>query len=164
MDDKRFWDLIDGSRTEAGGDPDAQAEALTRRLRQLDAESIQVFDRIFAERLDDSYRWDLWAAAYIVKGGCSDDCFDYFRMWLISRGRVAFERALADPESVGELLNPGDEAEAESFGYAAADAYQQATGTQLPAPEIEQKAEPSGTEWDEESVDEIFPRLARRFG
>lgn len=164
MDGNGFWDLIETTRREAKDDPDAQADALERRLVQLDPESILAFDLIFAERLDESYRWDLWAAAYIVNGGCSDDCFDYFRMWLISKGRAAYERALADPESVRELLSPGDEADAELIGYAAAGAYEEVTGKPLPPPEIDRKSEPSGTEWDEESVEKVFPRLARRFG
>ena len=163
MDGKRFWDLIDSSRTEAEGDPDAQADTLKRRLLELNPESIVVFDRIFAERLNESYRWDLWAAAYIVNGGCSDDCFDYFRMWLIAQGKAAYERVLTDPERVGELLSPGDDADGELLGYAAADAYEELTGKPLPASQIERKTEPSGTEWDEESVEKVYPRLAERF-
>ena len=34
-----------------------------------------------------SYDWNLWGAAYLMKGGCSDDAFDYFRGWLVAQGR-----------------------------------------------------------------------------
>lgn len=32
------------------------------------------------------YRRDLWAAAYIIGGGCSDDSFIDFRAGLIAQG------------------------------------------------------------------------------
>ncbi|WP_217498085.1 MULTISPECIES: DUF4240 domain-containing protein [Sphingomonas] len=41
-----------------------------------------------------SYRWDLWRAAKVAKGGVSDDGFEYFRTWLISRGRANSKRFL----------------------------------------------------------------------
>lgn len=31
----------------------------------------------------EAYRRDLWAAAYHANGGCSDDGFIDFRIWLI---------------------------------------------------------------------------------
>ncbi|OSP39974.1 hypothetical protein B7767_28795 [Streptomyces sp. 13-12-16] len=45
----------------------------------------------------------LWAAAYVINGGCSDDGFDYFRGWLIAQGRETFERVVADPDALAEL-------------------------------------------------------------
>ena len=51
----------------------------------------------------DSYRTPLWAAAYVINGGCSDDGFDYFRGWLIVQGRQVFERAVADPDALADL-------------------------------------------------------------
>ncbi|MEL6211002.1 MAG: DUF4240 domain-containing protein, partial [Pseudomonadota bacterium] len=47
-----------------------------------------------------AYRQDLWALAYLLKGGCSDDSFAAFRCWLILQGKAAFEDTLADPDSV----------------------------------------------------------------
>jgi hypothetical protein len=51
----------------------------------------------------DSYDWGLWGAACVINGGCSDDCFDYFRAYLISRGREVFEAAVADPDSLASV-------------------------------------------------------------
>ena len=53
------------------------------------------------------YTWDLWGVAYILKGGCSDDGFEYFRAWLIARGRDFVAQALADPEGLGVAIDPG---------------------------------------------------------
>ena len=164
MDDTKFWALVDQSREAADNDAEAQAEALERGLSGLQAEDVLAFDRIFQKYSNAAYRWDLWAVAYIINGGCSDDCFGYFRWWLISRGRAAFEGALEKPETVGELVDPGDEIEAESFGYAPAVVYERATGEQMPPHERPLPPEPAGEEWEEESVDKLYPRLAKRFG
>jgi hypothetical protein len=50
----------------------------------------------------ESYRWDLWGAAYLINGGCSDDGFDYFRGWLLSQGRAIWQATLADPDSLAD--------------------------------------------------------------
>ena len=96
MDTDGFWDLIEASRHGDQG-CEEQTRILTALLAQLEPEGIVSFQRHFAERRRESYRWDLWAVAYIVNGGCSDDCFDYFRGWLIAQGREYFETALASP-------------------------------------------------------------------
>jgi Protein of unknown function (DUF4240) len=57
----------------------------------------------------DSYDWGLWGAAYVIDGGCSDDGFDYFRAYLISRGRAVFEAAMADPDSLADADLEGGE-------------------------------------------------------
>lgn len=47
-----------------------------------------------------SYKQDLWAVAYVVMGGCSDDCFMDFRAWLIAQGQEVFESALKNADSL----------------------------------------------------------------
>jgi hypothetical protein len=43
-------------------------------------------------------------AAYIIDGGCSDDGFEYFRCWLISRGKETFIKLKANPDSLITLV------------------------------------------------------------
>jgi hypothetical protein len=61
-------------------------------------------------------------------GHGTDDGFKYFRNWLISRGRKVYDAALKSPDALGRVpvhIGPnGPEAEFESFGYAAAEAYE----------------------------------------
>ncbi|MFH9352577.1 DUF4240 domain-containing protein [Kitasatospora sp. NPDC017646] len=47
-------------------------------------------------------RWDVWAAAHLIGGGCSDDSFVGFRAGLIAFGRDWYERAADAPESLAE--------------------------------------------------------------
>src|SRR5687768_16332917 len=100
MDQSQFWRLIEAAKTEARGDTDAQLAILAKKLAALPAEEIVQFDAIFHEMMALSYRWDLWGAAYVLNGGCSDDGFDYFRGWLIAQGESVFQKALEDPESL----------------------------------------------------------------
>lgn len=44
-------------------------------------------------------------AAFVVMGGCSDDGFDYFRGWLISRGEEVFNQVIKNPEFLAEYLS-----------------------------------------------------------
>ena len=94
------WLLIDQARAQSPGDV---AERATDLLSQRPPAEIVAFAQPLWELLAVSYRADLWAAAYIINGGCSDDGFDYFRGWLLTQGRETFERALADPDSLAGL-------------------------------------------------------------
>src|SRR5258708_32329909 len=87
-----FWRLID----EARAAPDTE-EAIEVRLAGFPPSEIERFQAIVNRLRNRSYRWDLWAVAYIVRGGCGDDEFDYFRGWLILQGKSIFTKALADP-------------------------------------------------------------------
>ena len=154
----RFWALIAETR---GGDRSMDGEAfatrLTDRLARLTPGEIADFDRIWQQKLDAAYRWDLWGAAYVINGGCSDDCFDYFRDFLVSQGRAAYRRALRDPDSLGDLPTD-EEAGWEGPGYAALQAYEQVTGGDLP-PSGPSPAEPAGRPWEDGGLDELYPRL-----
>jgi hypothetical protein len=53
----------------------------------------------------DAYRWDLWAAAYVINGGASDDGFEYFLGWLMAQGRTRWEATRADPDSLADIVD-----------------------------------------------------------
>jgi hypothetical protein len=164
MEDAQFWSLIAESKRGAQ-DCDQQAERLRNLLVSLSPEEIYDFDRHFARRHAQAYHWDLWAVAYIINGGCSDDGFAYFRCWLIGQGQKAFEMALASPETVGDLVQ-GEEPdiECEALLYAAGEAYEYVTGRYLPEREGGfSLSEPSGERWEEDDLPRLYPRLCERF-
>jgi hypothetical protein len=175
MDEKSFWLLIDESQDKARGETssdraDDQAMHLTEILKSLPPDEIREFDLIFRRFHAQAYRYDIWGAAYLVQGGCSDDAFDYFRAWLIAQGDGAFRRVLDDPETLMEFaLNEPDPRdvilEAERMLYAAADAWREITGEEeLPDPDFEHPTEPEGKPWEEEDLRELFPKLFEKFG
>jgi hypothetical protein len=114
MNEDQFWQLIAAARAQANGDEYEVGNALTALLLEQPAADILEFDRWFYQHYFASYRADLWGAAFIMNGGCSDDGFDYFRGWLISQGRSVFEAALEHPDSLAEVVL--DDAEAD-FGF-----------------------------------------------
>ncbi|MET9736299.1 DUF4240 domain-containing protein [Streptomyces sp. NPDC006458] len=140
MNKQEFWQLIATARDQAR-DP-RESEAVAREAASLladrPAEAIRAAQRVLRELLADSYTNPLWAAAYIINGGCSDDGFDYFRGWLIAQGREVFERAVTDPDSLAELAvvqaaaADGIDLEDEGVLGIAWDAHIMATGDQLP--------------------------------
>jgi hypothetical protein len=143
MNRAEFWQLIDSTR------PKGFWAALHSGALEVMAES---------------YRWDLWGAAYIVNGGCSDDGFEYFRAWLISQGRQYYEKCLRDPEAVGARAERDDRAEDEEFMYCAAEAYQEKTGRELPRIEVARSPTPAGHPWEESDLPKLYPKLAKKFG
>jgi hypothetical protein len=163
MDRTEFWSLVEKTKKESGGDCERQAELLRKKLVSLPIREIIDFDRIVEELLIESYNWNLWAAAYLINGGCGDDGFDYFRGWLIAQGESIYSNALKNPETLADFPDDFPEyAECEEFLSVAAEAYEQKTGqdldTSLPPP----PSEPRGQKWDEEKVELVLPRLAAR--
>ncbi|MEV8324406.1 DUF4240 domain-containing protein [Kitasatospora sp. NPDC056731] len=162
MDLDTFWQIIDDTRTGAA-DESEHADALTEYLAGLAPDQIADFDRHYAQQKARSCTWLLWGAGYLVNGGCSDDGFDYFRDWLIGAGRTLFEQALADPDSLAELLTPDqEELEAEDLAYAATHAYRQLTGADLPSSDIT-SVPPTGEPWEDEDLPALLPHLSARF-
>ena len=69
----QFWGIVEEVHRSSGGDMDAKCELLDKRLRQLSIDEVLSFTQHFTECKDRAYSWELWAAAYIIGGGCSDD-------------------------------------------------------------------------------------------
>src|SRR6188472_790178 len=99
MDEDGFWKIVQNAHDSSGGD-DQKCAALRRQVAALSKKDAPEFARMFDAKMDQAYSWPLWGAAYVINGGCSDDTFTDFRAALISRGRQAFERAIADPDSL----------------------------------------------------------------
>jgi hypothetical protein len=130
------------------------------------------FGKIFYTYLTASYRSNLWAAAYIINGGCSDDAFDYFRAWLIAQGKDVYFNTLSDPEYLTHIIDAEDagDIECEDMLSVAGRAYAQKTGESpekiydfIPA---ELMRNPEITiDWDEEGDDlkNMFPQLWKKF-
>ncbi len=161
MDEAKFWKLMDEARAESRGDIDEQLSILTNKLEQLPISEIVEYQRIVDSLMDQSYTWDLWAAGYLLNGGCSDDCFDYFRGWLIVQGKEVYYNALRDPESLADLTLSENGVECETLLTIAWTAYENKTGQEFPLlTKLTSRDEPAGEEWEEDDVDNKYPKLA----
>jgi hypothetical protein len=52
-----------------------------------------------------SYKQDLWAAAFTLLSGCGDDAFDYFRFWLITQGKDIYNQVVQDADSLCDVID-----------------------------------------------------------
>jgi hypothetical protein len=123
--DELFWNLI----TAAAPTTD-DGRVLVARLVTLPDADLRDFEVILNRLLRDAYRWDLWGAAYLINGGCSDDGFEYFRCWLIAQGRATYAEALRDPDTLADhpAVREDEDCDCELLLYAAGEAYENRTG------------------------------------
>jgi hypothetical protein len=162
MPEDDFWNIIDRSRSATPNDYQAQITSLKTILLTLEPADIEKFDHTFTALLAASYDWKLWGAAYVINGGCSDDCFDYFRQYLVAHGKEKFYETLHDPETCANWIKSEEEENWEGLQYAAFEAYKQKTGTDIPQ-QYNPKFELKGKRFDEETVMKQYPKLAKKF-
>ena len=163
-----FWEHIQKSKRV---DPDAHAERLEKRLTKLKPDDILDFGHWWDVMMREAYNWNLWGAAYLINGGCSDDGFHYFCNWLVLQGRDIFQKAVTNPDSLADVVageevewdgNIGMEAwfiatktKQNDAGYAAIAAAELARhGKTKPMPEL-------GDSWDFDDDEEMRKRLPR---
>ncbi len=163
-----FWDLIDETRP-VGDDPEVHAGAVVARLVDGGRDATLSFARDFDRAMAGLYDWELWGAAYLALGGCSDDGFEYLRAWILGRGATVWELGTSDPESLfigllEETEDAGDLGErldrGEHLLYAAGRAHETLTGEWLP-PSDEAIGAPHGEAWEESDLPSRFPNLHR---
>jgi hypothetical protein len=139
VDISTFWDIIETARASARpGNPfhEALADLLATRTRQEILDYQEKFDQVHQVL----YRWDVWAAAYLIAGGCSDDSFIDFRAGLIAQGRDWYQKAAASPDSLAghpavaaTVHRPWDNPLFyEEVNYAASNAFGRVTGDDHP--------------------------------
>ena len=167
-----FWAVIDRATADRPGSPDEVAQRATADLATRDPEEIVAWGRHLDKVMAASGKEDLWAAAYLINGGCSEEGFDNFRGWLIANGRDVVARAVREPDTLAELpsvraaASTGAVFEAEEVLGIAAGAYQQATGDDMPPSEAPPGRPDPAMLWDfdnEEEMQKRLPRLSELF-
>lgn len=165
MDEDRFWKIIDTSKSNSKGNYQRQQSELEKELSIIEAVDILKFDNRFRKLRGELYKWELWGAAYIMNGGCSDDCFSDFRGWLIGHGKETYYNALSNPESLVDLNHDMASDDWEGLSYVAMKTYEEKTGSQMPHG-FQENFEITGEEWKEEGDDlkNKFPKLWSKWG
>jgi hypothetical protein len=165
-----FWQIIGDARAAAAdpSDGDDVAAHVEERLAQLPADAIAGFAAVLAARRREAYRWDVWGAAYLINGGCSDDGFDYFRAWLVTQGRDVWDAALADPDSLASFGRFEGDVFSEDMVAVPAAAHARVTGDRdryrddVPVRgDGGDPGEPQGEEFDFDDDEEMRSRLPR---
>ena len=177
MDEEQFWAIVQTAVDEAGDDEDEYLEVAKRELGKLSLKEMIGFRLRTDKLLYDSYTSEMWCAGYLMNGGCSDDGFEYFRLWVISRGRKVYEAAMANPDNLIDYIGDDDEMdffEFESFWYVALEAFEEAVDAELyDYIDDENFKTCEGNypnfefNWEEdepESMQKLCPRLFEKFG
>lgn len=175
-----FWKLIKVSRKITDDNPEAQSEWLEAHLSTLPDDELVSFQEHFDTLYAPTYRNDLWGAAYLINGGCSDDGFDYFRAWLIGRGQKVYEAALASPDSLAKVAED-DCAEQEGLLSLAIgiwlkrhnkswehinDLQHDTSFVKVPIPDLDDSSEDwtdGAGDMDEKKGKKLYPKLFKKF-
>ncbi|GGJ40508.1 DUF4240 domain-containing protein [Deinococcus roseus] len=101
LTEQQFWTWI-AETTPAPYASDQHVKNLIALLSKQSLEEIVGFDFWIWKHFCQSHLTDLWCAAYVIRGWCSDDSFDYFREALILLGEGIFKQALEHPDALAD--------------------------------------------------------------
>jgi hypothetical protein len=168
VDIQQFWELIGEAHLPDIPDTGDWSEALETTLGRLEPAEIVEWNHIFDQFAKDAYTIDLMAACWLINGGAGDDGFYYFRCWLIGMGKEVYEAALANSDSLANVVDPRRDAEAEIYA-AAHFAWMKVTGKSdtEPYPARDEHAQLQGVDWDFEDKEQQrkrLPRLSKMYG
>lgn len=156
-----FWELINISRENAETKY-GFIEVLKEKLLGFNASEIKKFQKLLLTYHNELNHWKIWALAYIMRRGCGDDCFDYFRFWVISMGKETFSTIKDfDVSNFKKFINDEDPS-FEELEYLAEEVYEEITNKDMKQPNIK-VSKIKGKEWDEEKIHIEFPELCILF-
>lgn len=184
MDITEFWTIVEAARSQAADTEDdngkAVASCLTERLAATSELTIFEFEWHFETLHAALCRWDVWAAAYLVNRGCSDDSFLDFRAGVIAQGRDWYQRIAQNPDVLAEhpevrAVAQGSRRFAlfqEQVNYISGHAYEELTGEETGMTDFyeaydaftggaEPEPEDLGEEFDFDDAAELRARLPR---
>jgi hypothetical protein len=166
MDEQQFWRIVDDSYSNSFGEIEAQRDVLYQLLSEVSAEEIVAFDVKLAAAIHTLYSWELRDAARLLVDAGNDYRFRTFRTWVVSRGRDVYQRVMADPDALADLVAFGDLNDeldyADVLAYVAGvvydDLYEEELAVTAPVPEGPEE-EPTGTRSVNDSRSAIAERV-----
>jgi len=120
-----FWQIVGAAYRR---DAAEHFEALKAELEPLKWFEVVAFQARFNEAVDAANTPALGGAATLVNGTALPEAFRDFRVWLVARGRDAYEAALANPDSLADVLD-GDPVDGFGLEKASLRVYEARTGT-----------------------------------
>ena len=104
LDEDFFWKIVQSS-IDNSKNQEAQEKYLINEISKLTPKQIIGFRLRTDKLLYDTYNSEMWCAGYIMNDGCSDDGFEYFRNWVISRGKDVYYKAKENPDTLLGLVS-----------------------------------------------------------
>ena len=134
MTEEQCWRVIERAHASSPRDIERQAELIVREMMTRPVEDILRFGSWVRQKMEDACDPYVLAAVQWVLAAnglpeVSGDTWEYWRGWLVARGRAGYEAVLADPDVLAELFTDFEDfLGGESVEYAALSAYYAATG------------------------------------
>jgi len=160
IDEDLFWQLIDEARA-ISTDQFNFLDNLKSILEAFNPKELRSFDKILKTKANELNTWEHWALAYIVRRGCGDDAFDYFKAWTISKGQRAFN-SIKNIEENKLVAIFNEDPQLEEFYYLVEQIYEDKT-SDLMQPVKVKAGKLTGKKWDEDKLPQIFPTLYNLF-
>ena len=165
MDEASFWRLIVDTRAAAGNDTGRQSKLLEERLvgcRRSRSPSSSESATGSTSRRTHGTSGEPLTSSRTAAPTTASATFAY----LISLGRGPYEGALQGPDSLAPVVQDAEEGDWENADNVAPDAYQSATGEDIPTEDSDLSGSPRGEPWDDEDQEALvqrYPGLAARF-
>ncbi len=168
LDEDLFWNIIDLSLKNST-DIDEQQEFLVNQLEKMSFQEMVSFKLKVDQLTNDIHTSEMWCAGYLMNGGCSDDGFDYFKNWIVSRGKEIYYKAKENPDNLVVCIGKSEDDyyEFESLDYVAIYAFENLTGEELweHLPDGLSKRQEFDFNWeddDDESMKAICPKIFKK--
>lgn len=160
INESLFWQLIEDAR-KISIDQFNFLDNLKSSLEGFNPKELRNFDKLLKIKVSELNTWEHWALAYIVRRGCGDDAFDYFKVWAVSKGLKAFNIIKnIDKNKLVSIFN--EDPQLEDLYYLAEQVYEGKTFDLMQPVKINQ-SRLSGKKWNEENLKEQFPSLCELF-
>jgi hypothetical protein len=155
-----FWQLIDKARKKSI-DQFNFLDNLKSTLEGFNPKELRSFHRILQTTANELNTWEHWALAYIVRRGCGNDEFDYFKAWCVSKGQKAFNAIKnIDENELVSIFN--EDPQLEELYYLAEHVYEDKTSELMQSAKVK-TSKLTGKKWDEDQLPQIFPTLCKLF-
>ena len=159
---KRFWRLVDATAIDL--DINAQAASLRKLLGTLKKQELSGFihnERMFFDR---AFQCNLWDFAVVIFGGCNEEKFHNFRIWLVFRGKQLFKDSLKNPEILVPELRKYTGVGRGEIGAVSTQVADTRFGIgQWEVPETDSPMRPEGKRLPEAKLETAFPKAWREF-
>ena len=160
IDESLFWQLIDKAR-KISTDQFNFLDNLKSTLEGFNPKELRNFDKLLKTKANELDTWEHWALAYIVRRGCGDDAFDYFKVWAVSKGQKAFNSIKnIDENELVSIFN--EDPQLEEFYYLAEQVYEDKTSDLMQPIKIK-SSKLTGKKWEEDKLQKTFPTLCKLF-
>lgn len=109
MKEETFWKVIDGYHSVRG--KGNELELLIAALEKLDRDELLAFLYRYVDMHHRAKCRTLWGVSIILnQDPCDEECFDYFRSYLILQGQGVYQTALTSPDDLADntTFRPAD--------------------------------------------------------